>query len=116
MDPTGSGSSITDIEDSTDYEIGIGRRFNDKFAGQIAIGLQTGGSDTLVSPLAPTDGARYLSVGGSYQINDAITLSGGVRYTRFGDAQAETGTPDTARADFNDNSAVSAGFKISYSF
>ena len=116
VDPTVPGSSITDIEDSTDYEIGIGRRFNDKFSGQIAVGFQSGGSDTLVSPLAPTDGAKYLSVGGSYKINDSFTLSGGVRYTRFGDAQAETGTPDTARADFNDNSAVSAGFKIAYTF
>lgn len=114
--PGTPGSSITDIEDSTDYEIGIGRRFSEKFSGSLAIGYQSSGDDALVSPLAPTNGARYISLGGAYSITSDITLSGGIRYTLFGNAQPETGTPDTARAVFNDNSAVSAGFKIAYTF
>lgn len=116
VDPTVAGSSITDIEDSTDIEIGVGRRFTDKLSGSLAFGYQSSGSDSLVSPLAPTGGARYVSLGAAYDLTDTVTLSGGVRYTQFGNAQAETGTPDTARADFNDNSAVSAGFKIAYTF
>jgi len=112
----GPDSSITSIEDSTDYEIGIGRRFNEQFSGSVAIGYQSSGTDSLVSPLAPTNGARYVSLGAAYVLSDAVTLSGGIRYTLFGNAQPETGTPDVARADFDDNSAVSAGFKISYSF
>jgi long-subunit fatty acid transport protein len=116
VEPGTPGSSITDIENSTDYEIGVGRRFNEKFSGSIAIGYQSSGDDALVSPLAPTNGARYLSLGGAYVISDAVTLSGGVRYTDFGNANPETGTPDVGRANFNDNSAISAGFKISYSF
>ncbi len=114
--PAEPGSSITDIEDSTDVEIGIGRRFNESFAGSLAIGYQSKGVDSLVSPLAPTNGALYVSLGGSYTLTDSITLSGGLRYTEFGNAQPETGTPDAARANFNDNSAVSAGFKIAYTF
>jgi long-subunit fatty acid transport protein len=115
VEPGTPGSSLTDIEDSTDYEIGIGRRFTEKFSGSIAFGYQSSGDD-LVSPLAPTNGARYVSLGGAYAVSSAITLSGGIRYTEFGNAQPETGTPDTARANFNDNSAVSAGFKIAYTF
>ena len=34
----------------------------------------------------------------------------------LGDAFAETGTPDTARADFQDNTALSVGFKIGFNF
>jgi long-subunit fatty acid transport protein len=116
VDPGTPGSSITDIEDSTDYEIGIGRRFNEKFSGSIAIGYQSSGSDSLVSPLSPNNGARYLSLGASYAVRSDITVSGGIRYTDFGNASPETGTPDVGRADFNDNSAISAGFKISYAF
>jgi len=116
VDPTLSGSSITDIENTTDIEIGIGRRFSDKFAAQVAIGYLASSSDSLVSPLTPTNGSRYISVGGSYVLNESVTLSGGVRYTKFGDAYAATGTPDVARAQFNDNSAVSAGFKVAYTF
>lgn len=112
----GSGQPLTDLEDSIDYEIGVGRRFNDKWSGSVAIGLQTSDGDNLVSPLSPTDGARYISVGAKYQVTDALDLSGGIRYTKLGDAFAETGTPDVARASFDDNSAVSIGFKIGYNF
>lgn len=115
VDPGTPGSSITDIEDSTDVEIGIGRRFNEKFSGSLAFGWQSKGDDSVVSPLAPTNGAVYVSLGGAYKLSDAITLSGGIRYTEFGNAQPETG-PDIVHANFNDNSAVSAGFKVSYSF
>lgn len=116
VEPDTAGSSLTDIEDSTDYEIGIGRRFSDKLSGSIAFGFESGDDGNLVSPLAPRDGARYVSLGAAYTLTPDITLSGGIRYTRFGDAQPETGTPDVARANFDDNSAISAGIKIAYSF
>ncbi|AXI46811.1 hypothetical protein C1J03_12710 [Sulfitobacter sp. SK012] len=111
-----SGDSLTDLEDSTDIEIGFARRFNDQWSGSIAFGYESRGEDDLVSPLNPRNGAQYVSLGAKYQVNEQIALSGGIRYTMLGDAQPETGTPDTARANFDDNSAVSAGFKISYSF
>ncbi|MFD2739343.1 OmpP1/FadL family transporter [Sulfitobacter aestuarii] len=114
VDPANSGSSLTDIENSTDIEIGIGHRFTDRFSGSLAVGYQTKGEDDLVSPLAPTNGARWVSLGGSYKMTDQVKLSGGVRYTELGDAQPQTA--GTARADFEDNSAVSVGFKISYNF
>lgn len=110
------GDSLTDIENSIDLEIGVGRKFTDRFSGSIAFGYSTKGDDDLVSPLAPTNGARSVALGGAYAISDAVTLSGGIRYTKLGDARPETGTPDTARASFEDNSAVSVGLKVGYSF
>jgi long-chain fatty acid transport protein len=112
----GANSSLTDLKNSTDYEIGVGRRFNDKWSGSVAIGYQASAADNLVSPLAPTNGVRYVSLGVKYDFNERTAISGGVRYTDLGDAQAETGTPDTARANFSGNSAISAGFKVSYKF
>ena len=116
VDPATSGSSLTDIEDSLDFEIGVGRRFTDKFSGSISFGYSRLGEDNLVSPLAPTNGSRSIALGGSYQVSDAVKLTGGIRYTKLGDALPETGTPDVARASFEDNSAVSVGLKVGYSF
>ncbi len=116
VEPTAQGSSLTDIEDALDLEIGVGRQFTDAFAGSIAVGYSRLGEDDLVSPLAPTNGAKSIALGASYQISDAVKLSGGLRYTRLGDARPETGTPDMARALFEDNSAVTVGLKIGYTF
>ncbi|QUJ77603.1 outer membrane protein transport protein [Sulfitobacter albidus] len=114
VNPGSSGDSLTDIEDSVDLEIGIGRQFTDRFAGSISIGYSATDSDDLTSPLAPVNGSRNVSIGGSYKLTQDVTLSGGVRYTSFGDARPATS--GAARADFDSNSAVSAGFKIAYSF
>ncbi len=46
----------------------------------------------------------------------AISPSGGARYTWLGDADPETGTPDVARANFTDNTALSLGLRIGYDF
>ena len=82
----------------------------------MALGYQSDGEDDLVSPLAPTNGATYITLGAQYNVNEKVTISGGVRYTDLGDARPETGTPDVARGNFTGNSAISAGFKISYKF
>ncbi|WP_439148854.1 OmpP1/FadL family transporter [Sulfitobacter sp.] len=108
------GASLTDIEDSTDYEIGIGRRFSDQWSGSVAFGYQTENGDDLVSPLSPTDGARYISVGAKYQATEQFDISVGVRYTKLGDARAAT--QNVGQATFADNSAVSVGVKMGYNF
>jgi long-chain fatty acid transport protein len=116
LNPGTAGDSLTDLEDSTDFEIGIGRRFNDKWSGSVAIGFQSEGDDDLVSPLAPTNGTKYISLGAKYTVNEQVSISGGIRYSDLGDARPETGTPDVARGNFTGNSALTAGFKISYNF
>ena len=116
VDPTIQNSSLTDIENSLDFEIGVGRQFTDRFAASIAVGHNSTGDDKLVSPLAPTNGSRTIALGASYILTDQVKLSGGVRYTELGDALPETGTPDTARASFRDNSVVGVGMKVSYNF
>ena len=110
------GANLAQLDDVTTYEIGIGRKFNDKLSASIAISYEEGGSDNLVSPLAPTNGQTAISVGAKYKISDAVSLSGGVRYTMFGNALPETGTPDTPRGSFRSNDAISAGLKLGINF
>lgn len=113
--PTAGSEPLTSIDDSTSYNIGVARRFTDQFAASVSITYEAEG-DPLVSPLSPTNGLLGISVGGAYDVSDAITISGGVNYTKVGDAQPETGTPDTARANFNDNSVFGVGFSVAYKF
>jgi len=66
--------------------------------------------------LAPTNGQTAISLGGKYELSDSVTLSGGIRYTMFGNAQPEVGTPDTPLGSFTNNDAISAGLKLGFHF
>lgn len=107
------GGSLTDIDDGTSYSLGVGRRFTDAVSASFSVGYEASG-DPLVSPLSPTNGKVSVGVGGEYQLTDAVTVGGGVRYTVFGTAQPETS--DVARAEFGDNSAVAMGLQVGYNF
>jgi len=111
----GNGTSLANVENSIDYTLGIGYRFSPTWSASFSLGFGTEDGDELVSPLAPTDGFTFLSVGARYSQNN-IVISGGVRLTDFGDAFAETGTPDEARADFAGNEAISAALRLGYRF
>ncbi|MCA1284574.1 OmpP1/FadL family transporter [Salipiger bermudensis] len=109
------GNGLIDLEDSTAYTLGVGRRFNEKFSAAISATYEASG-DELVSPLAPKTGYTQLRLAGSYNVTEDVTVSGGVSYFWLGDAKPETGTPDVARADFEDNSAWGVGLKVAYRF
>jgi long-subunit fatty acid transport protein len=106
------GLSLTEIEDETTFTLGVGRKFTDQFSGAISIQYENGGND-LVSPLAPTNGKIGLTVGGSYTV-DNMKISGGINYTKIGDALPRTA--GVARANFEGNSAFGIGLKVGYSF
>lgn len=110
--PENFGRSLTDLSTGQEYTIGIGRRFSDAFSGSISIGYEAEGDDDLVSPLSPTNGNTSISVGGQYTV-DNITYSGGVSYTMFGDAFAETAA---AVAEFEGSSALAVGLRVGYTF
>lgn len=109
-----TGEGLVELDDTTTWALGIGRRFTDNWAGSVAMSYEAPGDD-LVSPLAPSTGATSVSVGASYTMND-VSITAGVRHTWLGDAYAETGTPDVKRAYFSGNSATSVGVRIGYNF
>lgn len=109
------GNGIVSLNDSTTYKLGVGRRFTDRIAGSAAVVVDDIEGDNLVSPLAPTTGFTGIELAGSYRINN-VELSAGILYRWLADAKAETGTPDVARAEFEDNTAVSAGVKVGVFF
>ncbi|MCV6587168.1 MAG: outer membrane protein transport protein [Marinibacterium sp.] len=107
--------NLIDIDDSWTFNLGVARRFNENWAGTISFGHETERSDNLVSPLAPTNGFNSVALGVQYT-QGPMRISGGVRYALLGDAFAETGTPDVARAEFKNNDVVSFGVRVGFSF
>lgn len=106
--------NLADLDSTVTYELGIGRRFTERFSARTALIYEEGGSDDLVSPLAPTSGFTALSVGGQYQLTEAVDISGGIRYTWLEDARpAPTGIE---RGNFRDNDALSLGVKLGVRF
>lgn len=113
---TVTGGGLVDLEDSTTYRLGVARRFSDAFAASVSVAYEAASDDDLVSPLAPSNGYTQIALGGSYSFDDRTTISAGMSYTMVGDARPETGTPDTERASFEDNSVIGFGVKLAYKF
>ncbi|WP_297771651.1 outer membrane beta-barrel protein [uncultured Roseovarius sp.] len=116
LDPPSAVPNLAQLDDSITYQIGVGRRFTEKLSASLSYTHETGGSDNIVSPLAPTDGSQAISLGAKYKVSDAIDISAGIRYTVLGDARPETGTPDTVRGNFKNNDAISVGLKLGVHF
>lgn len=109
-----AGGGLVDLEDTTTYTLGVGRKFTENWSGAASFTFEDSGDD-LVSPLAPTNGRKGISLAAIYT-RDNIKITTGVNYTKLGDSTPETGTPDVARAEMDDNSLWSIGVKIGYSF
>ena len=111
-----TGGGLVDLEDSITYTLGVGRRFSDQWAGSVSFTYEQADDDDLVSPLAPTNGLFAISVGAEYQATENMSIGFGVRHNWLGNARPETGTPDTARAVMEDNTATSFGMKVGFTF
>lgn len=109
-----AGGGLVSLDDTTTYTLGVGRRFNETWSGALSVSYEEE-LDPLVSPLAPTNGRLGVTLAGVYT-KDNMKITTGINYTMLGDAQPETGTPDTARADFTDNDALGVGVRVGFSF
>ena len=108
------GPLVSYDEDTITYNIGVGRKFNDNWAGSISLGYesQAGG---FASNLGPTDGRTSVTIGAAYTTANKVKIAGGISYVQIGNAQT-TLNDTTAASDFKGNSAVGLGLRISYAF
>lgn len=106
---------LVSLDDTTTFTLGVGRKFTENWSGTVAFTYEPEGDDDLVSPLAPTNGRKAITIAGIYTM-DKWKFTAGVNYTKLGDAKAETGTPDTAVAEMEDNDALSLGLRVGYRF
>jgi long-subunit fatty acid transport protein len=107
------GTDLANIEDSYRWSLGVARRFTPALVGLATLTYERDKGQDSVSPLGPTDGQIGLSLGARYTAG-ALNVSGGVNYTKIGDAFAGVGGQPVAL--FEDNSAVGLGLRVSYEF
>lgn len=107
------GATDTDLvnhkDDTISYSLGIGRRFNDKLSGSLSIGYEAA-NNKVSGNLSPTDGYKSITAGLKYQITEQTAIAGGVSYAWIGDTTTSVG------GQFEDNSAIGVGLKLSHHF
>lgn len=108
----GAQQYVNFANDTTTYELGIGRRFNENWAGAVTLGYESAGVRPSTTALAPTTGFSSISVGGTYT-QGPMSISGGVSYIVPGDQLVNSAA---GVATFNDNEAIAVGFRLSYNF
>ena len=99
-------------DDQWKVDVGLAKRFNDKLAGSVVVGWDSGAGDP-ASSLGPVKG--YYSVGGGikYNITPEWAVSAGGKYLKFGDATGKLPTGNMV-SKFEDNDGYVAGVKLSY--
>ena len=107
-----TGSGLVSLENTTTYTLGVGHKFTDTWSGAVSALYEPKGN-SLVSPLAPTNGRYGLSLAAIYT-KDNMKITTGINYTVLGNAQAATN--GTARSDFSGNHLVGVGMKIGWYF
>ncbi len=115
----GKGFNLVEYaDDQYSVTAGIGRKLNDKWAGNVAVGWDSGAGNP-VTTLGPTEGYWNLGLGVQYSPTPATFIAGGVKYFWLGDAKAQSGSDagtDAYLAEFKDNYAMAYGLKIGYRF
>ncbi|RME15965.1 MAG: hypothetical protein D6801_06405 [Alphaproteobacteria bacterium] len=101
--------SITHARDSFTYMAGVGHKFTDNFSAVAQVTYEPS-NGLLASNLSPTDGKIGLSLAGVLDVTDNVTVTGGVNYTRLGDATTVTGS------SFTGNYGLGGLFKVGIHF
>lgn len=108
-----NGLPLLDYDkDQWKVDVGLAKRFNDKLAGSVQVGWDSGAGNP-VSSLGPIEG--YWSVGGGvkYNVTPEWAVSVGGKYLMFGDAHAKLPNGSIV-GEFKDNTGYIAGVKLSY--
>lgn len=113
--PAGS-IPLVELEDTTTYTIGVGRKFTENWSGSMSF-LYEAKEDGLISPLAPTNGRKAVTLAAIYT-QDKFKITTGINYTKLGDAELGVGPSAAKRkvADTDDGDAWGIGVRVGYSF
>lgn len=116
--PTGFDLVAYD-EDQISATVGVGRKLNDQWAGNVSVGWDSGAGNP-VSTLGPTEGYWNVGLGVQYSPAPNYFIAGGVKYFMLGDAKSQTGAQygenNRIAGEFQDNDAWAYGLKMGYRF
>lgn len=112
--PPRLGKNIIDYEkDQISATLGVGRKMNDQWAGNISVGWDSGAGNP-VTALGPTEGYWNVGLGAQFSPTPATFIAGGVKYFWLGDADGISAGKPVGR--FESNDAIAYGLKIGYRF
>ncbi|MGE6796073.1 outer membrane protein transport protein [Psychrobacter okhotskensis] len=99
-------------KDQWKVDVGLAKRFNEKLAGSVVVGYDSGAGDP-VSSLGTIEG--YYSFGGGvkYNVTPEWAVSVGGKYLKFGDATGQLPNGSIV-SKAEDNDGYIAGVKLSY--
>lgn len=113
---TVDGQWVNFTDDTVTYSLGVGRQITDKLSLALRFGYESPGDRPSTTALAPTTGSRSVGLGGTYQVNEKLSISAGVTYSELGDQFVDLSSLGAPPLDFKDSDAWGAGFRIGYSF
>jgi long-chain fatty acid transport protein len=109
----------SDFSDSTSYSVGLGRQVSEDTAVSLTYSWEDGTGAEANSPFSMSNGSKTLSIGVKHEI-DALTISGGVSYTKVGDVNVihldSASQPSGLEASYAGNSVTAFGLKVGYNF
>lgn len=107
------GTATSSFDDSTTYNLGVGRKFSENFSGSISYSTEPEGSSASDSHLSITNGYRGITVGGKYT-RDNMSITAGYNYTQLGDVTLSNAT--LGSSSFSDNTVTGFGVRLGFSF
>lgn len=116
---TVDGEWVNFEDDVTTYNLGIAQRINDKLSLALRFGYEAPGTRPSNTALSPSTGSRSIGIAGTYQLNETISLSGGITYAKLGDQSFLLNNPllpPGAGYDYQDSDAIGVGFRIGMRF
>ncbi len=116
---TQDGQWVNFQDDTITYTVGVGQRINDKLSVALRLGYESAGVRPSTTALAPTTGSKSIGLGVTYQLTEALSISGGITYARPGKQAVNVNAPSGAQIgtlEFDDNEAWGGGIRIGYRF
>ncbi len=102
--------AISSFTDGEKYNIGLGRKFNEKLSGSFSYTTEEGSSSTGTSLLSPTNGTDTYGIGVNY-VTESVDVAFGYAMSSFGD-KAVTSAYGTG--NFTNNDATTTGLRIKF--
>ena len=109
----------SDFANTTSYSLGLGRKLSENTSASLTYSWEDGSGASATSPFTMSNGSKTLSIGVKHTI-DALSISGGLSYTKAGDVDVtQMATPTRASgytASYKGNSVTAFGLKVGYNF
>lgn len=114
--PNGGRVELVELDDTTTYVIGVGRKFNENWSGSVSFTYEPT-QDEPISPLAPVNGRKAITLAAIYTM-DNVKISTGINYTKLGGTTLGVGESGnkTEVAETDDGHVWGVGVRIGYSF